>query len=111
MDTINSKNKKNFTKKKSIRETLMKDNTESYEDKIDSFQQNNKSDNINIKDIKILKDIINDSPFNLKINKSSDFHIQNSLTFGGNKIGQINYDIGPINNNININNEDEETNR
>ena len=110
MNEINYKSQKNINKIKLIKEILIQDKSESYEDKTISFQQKSRSDNINIKDSKIEKDIINDFPFNLNINKSSDFHINNSLNLGESENGQINYDNRHLNNNININNENEETN-
>ena len=110
MNEINYKSKKNLNKNKSINEVLFQDKSQSYEDEKILFQTKSKSDNVNIKNSKIEKDIINDFSFNLNTNKSSDFHINNNLNLGEGKNGQINNDNKPLNNNININNENEEIN-
>ena len=108
MDEINYKPKKNLNKNKLIKEILIQDKSESYEDEAISFQQKSKSGNINFKNSTIENNIINELSFDLNINKSSDFHINNSLNLGECKNGEINYKC--LNNNIDINNENEEIN-
>jgi hypothetical protein len=110
MDEINYKSNKKVNKNKLINEILIQNKSESYENEKIFFQKKSKSDNVNIKNLKIEKDSISDLSFNLNINKSSDFHINNSLNLGEGRNRQINNNKKHLNNNININNENKEIN-
>ena len=98
INEMNFKSKNNLNQNKSIKEILIQDNTESYEDGNNFLQQKSKSDNVNIKNSKIRKDIINEFPFNLNTNKSSDFHINNNLTLNTSENLQIYHEKNYLNN-------------
>ena len=87
--------KKNFTKNKSMEDIYVEDKTKSYEDEKDSSLINNKSDNIDIKNIKIKNEFVKEFSFNLNINKSFDFHLKNNLT---DETEQINHNNRYLNN-------------
>ena len=86
-----------------MKEILIKDEKDSSQKKSESDRENN-----DIEELKIKKDILNDFPFNLNINKSSDFHIKNSLAFDADKNKDIIHKNRYLNNNINILNENED---
>ena len=94
----------------STKNIYMQDNSESYKNEKDSSLQKNKSDDENIKNIKIKNEFITEFPLNLDINKCSDFLIKNSLTIDTNETEKINYNNRHLINDVEINNENEEIN-
>ena len=109
---INSEHNNNSSKNESIKEISIQEGTESSEDEKDYSQQDSEDDENNIKndELKEEKEIINEFPFDLDINNSSDFLIKKNLSQINNKSEQIIHENKNLDNNTNINNENDEIN-
>ena len=112
-DIINSKSENNLTINHLMEKKFMKDNTESFENEKDSSPKKSKSNNNDVEYLKKNEDNIDEFLFNLNINKSSDFHMKNSLILDPNENNEneeIIHNNRYLNNNTNITGENEAIN-
>ena len=103
---INTESNNNLSKNESIKEILIQDEKESYKDKKITSQPNRDVDNIIEEDLKNEKEFLNEFPFNLGVNKSSDSLIKNILTVSADESRKIERNNRHLNNNVHINNDE-----